>query len=186
MTAVALDLRDPLTPATCRQLTAGQMVTLTGPVLTFRDASAARLAAAIESGAPLPVRLDGRVLYAVGPSPAMPGHVVGSAGPTTTARMARFLPPLLSSGVRMIVGKGELHGEDAATLVRHGAVYLAAVGGAGALLAQHVVSLNVVAYADLGPEALHVLELEDFPAVTIIDAAGRNLHETARTEWRRS
>ena len=167
------------------KVNAGDAVSITGPVLTLRDASAARLAAAIEQGSPLPVALEGRVLYAVGPSPTMPGRVVGSAGPTTTARMAKYLPALLSSGVRAIIGKGELHGDDAAVFARHRALYLAATGGAGALLAQHIVSSALVAYDDLGAEALLELQLDRFPAVVIIDVAGRNFHEIARAAWKR-
>ncbi len=165
---------------------AGDAIDLSGPVLSLRDASAARLAAAIERGDPLPVPLAGRLMYAVGPSPAQPGRIIGSAGPTTTARMARFLPVLFSAGVAGIIGKGELHGEEMAAFTRAGAIYLAAVGGMGALLAKHITAASVVAYEDLGPEALYALELERFPAVVIIDREGRNFHEESRARWRRT
>jgi fumarate hydratase subunit beta len=123
-------------------------------------------------------------MYAVGPSPAKPGHVIGSAGPTTTARMGRYLPALFSAGVRAIIGKGELHGEDMAACTEHRALYLAAIGGLGALLAKRISAARVVAYPELGPEALYELELAAFPAVVIIDAFGQNLHDTARDRWR--
>ena len=132
----------------------------------------------------LPVSLDQRIMYAVGPSPAKPGQVIGSAGPTTTARMGRYLPALFAAGVRAIVGKGELHGVDMAACVHHGAVYLAAIGGLGALLAKRISAAKVVAYPELGPEALFELELNAFPAVVIIDRFGQNLHGTARSQWR--
>lgn len=125
-------------------------------------------------------------MYAVGPSPAPPGRIIGSAGATTTARMARFLPILFSAGVVAVIGKGELHGDDMAAFTRHGAMYLAAVGGMGALLAKHIRAAAVVAYEDLGPEALYALELDRFPAVVIIDKAGRNFHEESRAKWRRA
>jgi fumarate hydratase subunit beta len=165
---------------------AGQSVALTGRVISLRDASAARLAGAIARGEDLPVSLAGQIMYAVGPSPAQPGHVIGSAGPTTTARMTRFLPALFSAGVAAIIGKGELHGDAMASFVRAGAIYLAATGGAGALLAKQVTSATVVAYDDLGPEALYALDLQAFPAVVIIDTEGRNFHEEARARWRRT
>jgi fumarate hydratase subunit beta len=161
-------------------------VELTGRVLSLRDASAARLAAAVERGEPLPVSLNGQWMYAVGPSPAPPGKIIGSAGPTTTARMAKFLPTLFSAGVAGIIGKGELHGEEMAAFTRHGAIYLAAIGGLGALLSKHITAASVVAYEDLGPEALYALELERFPAVVIIDRAGRNFHEESRACWRKA
>jgi fumarate hydratase subunit beta len=164
---------------------AGDAVELTGRVISLRDASAARLAKAIEHGEPLPVPLAGEIMYAVGPSPAQPGQVIGSAGPTTTARMARFLPALFSAGVAAVIGKGELHGEDAAAFGRHGAIYLAAIGGLGALLAKQITAASVVGYEDLGPEALYALDVQAFPAVVIIDRQGRNFHEEARAEWRR-
>ena len=165
-------------------LTAGDPVELSGRVLTLRDASAARLARALDTGEQPPVQLAGRILYAVGPSPAKPGQVIGSAGPTTTARMGRYLPALFAAGVRAIIGKGELHGADMAAFVEGGAVYLAAIGGLGALLAKQITSANVIAYADLGTEALYELELSAFPAIVVIDRAGQNLHESARARWR--
>src|SRR5215471_12896412 len=132
---VKLDVRSS---APMTQLRAGDAVELTGRLITLRDASAARLARAIESGDRLPLSLDGQILYAVGPSPAKPGQIIGSAGPTTTARMARYFPALFGAGVRGVIGKGELHGEDAAPFVQRGAVYFAAIGGLGALLARQI------------------------------------------------
>jgi fumarate hydratase subunit beta len=168
-----------------RRLRAGQSVELTGRVISLRDASAARLAAAIERHEELPVSLADQVMYAVGPSPAQPGQIIGSAGPTTTARMSRFLPALFSAGVAAIVGKGELHGPGMESFVRAGAIYLAATGGAGALLAKCITAARVVAYEDLGPEALYAIDLDRFPAVVIIDTDGSNFHEQARARWRR-
>ena len=169
---------------TLEHLRAGQLVELTGRVISLRDASAARLARALEDGDDLPLSLAGQIMYAVGPSPAQPGHIIGSAGPTTTARMARFLPALFAAGVAGVIGKGELHGEDMAAFAGAGAVYLAATGGAGALLAKRITAASVVAYEDLGPEALFALDLDAFPAVVIIDRGGRNFHEEARARWR--
>ena len=174
----------PLTGADLERLRAGDSVELTGRVISFRDATAARLTRALEAGEPLPVSLKDQILYAVGPSPAKPGQIIGSAGPTTTARMARFLPALLAAGVRAVIGKGELHGDEMAPFVTHGAVYFAAIGGLGALLAKQISSAAVVGYDDLGPEALFALEINAFPAVVIIDRQGRNFHETARARWK--
>ena len=173
------------TVADLERVRAGEAVELTGRLLSLRDASAARLAAAIGRGEPLPVPLSGRILYAVGPSPAQPGQIIGSAGPTTTARMARFLPALFSAGVAAIIGKGELHGDDMRPFTEHRAFYLAAIGGLGALLAKRITAAAVVGYADLGPEALYELEVDAFPAVVIIDRDGRNFHQEARARWRR-
>jgi fumarate hydratase subunit beta len=166
------------------RLSAGDSVELTGRVLTLRDASAARLAGALDRGEALPISLEGQIMYAVGPSPAKPGQIIGSAGPTTTERMGRYLPALFSAGVRAVIGKGEMHGLDMAAFTSRGAIYFAAIGGLGALLAKQISSASVVAYDDLGPEALYALDLVAFPAVVIIDRAGRNFHETARAQWR--
>lgn len=165
-------------------LRAGDLVELRGPVLSLRDASAARLARTLESGHAPPVPLAGAIMYAVGPSPAPPGRVIGSAGPTTVARMAPYFRSLFAGGVAGIVGKGELHGDDAEAFIRSGAIYLAATGGAGALLSRCITAATVVAYEELGAEALYALELDAFPAVVAIDRAGRNYHEEARARWR--
>lgn len=180
--AIAWELEAP--ESELASLRAGDAVELTGSVLTLRDASAARLARTIERNEPLPTSLQHRIMYAVGPSPAKPGQVIGSAGPTTTARMGRYLPALFAAGVRAIIGKGELHGADMAAFVEHGAVYLAAIGGLGALLAKQISAARMLAYEELGPEALFELQLATFPAVVIIDRLGQNLHETARGQWR--
>ena len=178
------DLRIPLTDDDADRLAAGDAVELTGRVISFRDATASRLARGLEAGESLPISLENQILYAMGPSPAKPGQIIGSAGPTTTARMARFLPALFAAGVRGIIGKGELHGDEMAPFVRHGAIYFAATGGVGALLARQISSASVVGYEDLGPEALYELEIHAFPAVVIIDRQGRNFHELSRKAWR--
>jgi len=166
----------PLTGAVLDGLRAGDSVELSGAVISFRDATAVRLMRALEAG---------DILYAVGPSPPKPGQIIGSAGPTTTVRMARFLPTLFAAGVRAVIGKGELHGDEMTPFLTHGAVYFAAIGGLGALLAKQISSATVVGYDDLGPEALYALEITAFPAVVIIDRQGRNFHETARAHWKR-
>ena len=181
---IQLDCRGGFHDQAAEQLRAGDSIELTGRVLTLRDASAARLAQTIERGDPLPVSLEGQIIYAVGPSPAKPGQIIGSAGPTTTERMGRYLPALFSAGVRAIIGKGELHGRDMAAFTSQRAIYFAAIGGLGALLAKQISAASIVAYDDLGPEALYALDLVAFPAVVIIDGDGRNFHETARAEWR--
>jgi fumarate hydratase subunit beta len=180
-----LRLDEQLEPALA-SLSSGEAVELTGRVLTLRDATAARPTETIARGEAPPVSLQGQVLYAVGPSPPKPGQVIGSAGPTTTARMTRYLPALFAAGVRAVIGKGELHGPDMEAFVRHRVVYLAAIGGLGALLAKQITAASVVAWPDLGPEALYALDIADFPAVVIIDLHGRNFHESARAQWRRT
>lgn len=167
-------------------LHAGDSVELSGRIISLRDASAVRLAAAVNEGQPLPISLENQILYAMGPSPAKPGQIIGSAGPTTTSRIARFLPALFSAGARAIIGKGALHGQEMAPFLAHGAVYFGAVGGLGALLAKQISAARVVAYDDLGPEALYALDIVAFPVVVIIDRHGVNFHETARARWRKA
>jgi fumarate hydratase subunit beta len=183
---IQLKCQNGIAEADLEPLRAGDSVELTGQVISIRDASAARLAAAVEAGGPLPISFDNQILYAVGPSPAKPGQIIGSAGPTTTSRMARFLPLLFKAGARAIIGKGELHGEEVAPFLSHGAVYFAAIGGLGALLAKQISSTRIVAYDDLGPEALYALEIVAFPVVVIIDRHGGNFHEIARARWRKA
>lgn len=181
---IQLDCTRGFPDAEVARLSAGDSVEITARVLTLRDASAVRLAGALDRGEPLPVSLAGQIMYAVGPSPAKPGQIIGSAGPTTTERMGRYLPALFSAGVRAIIGKGELHGRDMMAFTSHHAIYFAAIGGLGALLAKQIEAASVIGYDDLGPEALYALDLRAFPAVVIIDRAGRNFHETARAQWR--
>jgi fumarate hydratase subunit beta len=183
---IQLKCQNGIAEADLDALRAGDSVELTGRVISLRDANAARLAAAVEEGRPFPISLEDEILYAVGPSPPKPGQIIGSAGPTTTSRMARFLPALFKAGARAIIGKGELHGEEVAPFLSHGAVYLAAVGGLGPLLANQISSARIAAYDDLGPEALYALEIVAFPAVVIIDCHGSNFHEIARTQWRKA
>lgn len=168
-----------------RSLRAGDAVEISGRLLTVRDATAKRLQAMSGAGEPLPVDLTNVLLYAVGPSPAQPGHIIGSAGPTTTERFVPYLPFLLGAGAWGIIGKGELHGEVVGTFIAHQAVYFAAIGGLGALLAKHVVGVETVAFDDLGPEALFQFDVSNFPAIVAIDSQGGNFHETARARWRR-
>jgi fumarate hydratase subunit beta len=184
MATIQIDCRAGLDDADADRLRSGDSVELTGRVISLRDASAARLARAIEAGEPLPVPLENQLFYAVGPSPAKPGQVVGSAGPTTTARMARYLPVLFRAGVRGIIGKGELHGDEVAPFLTHRAIYFASIGGLGALLAKQITSATVVAYEDLGAEALYALDIITFPSVVIVDRHGNNFHERARATWR--
>jgi fumarate hydratase subunit beta len=184
MNPIAIDCRGALEGPMLDDLRAGDEVELSGCLFTLRDASAARLAATIAAGDTLPVALAGAVLYAMGPSPPQPGQIIGSAGPTTTERMARYLPALFGAGVRAVIGKGELRGDDAQAFMRHGVVYFAAIGGLGALLAKRITRTEVAAFDDLGPEALYRLEVDAFPAVVIIDRHGHNFHEDARAHWR--
>lgn len=184
--AIALGCHPTLDDRASLALIAGDAVTLSGELITIRDATARRLVAIAASGGALPVDLAGRVLYAVGPSPPRPGQVVGSAGPTTIERLVAYLPFLLRSGVKGIIAKGELHGDIVAAFQQYGAVYLAAIGGLGALLGMRVEAAEVVAFPELGPEALHRFIVSDFPAVVIIDRHGGNFHEAARARWRRT
>jgi fumarate hydratase subunit beta len=162
-------------------LQAGDAVEISGELITMRDGTVAKLRAP----GPPSVELAGRLLYAVGPSPAKPGQVIGSAGPTTTERLAGSFDLLFGRGARGIIGKGELHGASAEPFSRYGAVYLVAIGGLGALLAKRIVAADVVAFPELGPEAVYRLIVKDFPVVVAIDARGRNFHEIARARWRR-
>lgn len=155
-----------------RNLKAGEEVLLTGRMFTARDAAHKRLFELIQKGEPLPVDLKGACIYYVGPSPARPGKPIGSAGPTTSGRCDPYTPAMLEQGAKVLVGKGKRGDAVKEALKTHGAAYLAATGGAAALLAERIKEARVVAYEDLGPEALRELIVEDFPAVVINDASG--------------
>lgn len=176
-------IRLPLEIEDVETLRAGDEVTLSGTLYTARDAAHKRLCELIATGAPLPIVLEGAVLYFVGPTPAQPGKPVGSAGPTTSSRMDAFSPTLVAHGLRGMIGKGNRCAEVIEAMRQHGCVYFAATGGAGALLAQRIRSSEVVAWEDLGTEAIRRLEVVDFPAVVAIDREGNNLYESGPAAW---
>ena len=176
-------LRTPLSEEAIAALRAGDQVLLTGVLLTGRDAAHKRFAEALDRGERLPVDLAGQVLYYVGPSPPRPGTPIGAAGPTTAGRMDSYTPRLLALGLKATIGKGKRSAEVREALRLHNAVYFGAIGGIGALLARQIRRAEVVAYPDLGAEAVYRLEVEDFPLVVIDDTQGGDLYETAPGEW---
>jgi fumarate hydratase subunit beta len=180
-----LSISLPLGDDNARSLRAGQQVRLSGSVYAARDAAHRRMAASLAAGEPLPVDLRGETIYYVGPTPPRHGHVIGAAGPTTAVRMDPFTEALLEHGLRAMIGKGDRGPAVRAAIQRHGAVYFMAVGGSGALLARHIRHVEVVAYADLGTEAIRRMELEEFPAIVACDAAGGNLFDAGRAAYRR-
>lgn len=158
-------------------LKAGDMVYLTGTVYTARDAAHKRMDESLERGEALPIAVEGNVIYYMGPSPAREGRAIGSAGPTTSSRMDKYTPRLLDLGLLGMIGKGKRSDAVQKAIVRNGAVYLAAIGGAGALLSKCIVASEVIAYEDLGTEAIRKLTVKDFPAIVVIDSTGRNLYD---------
>ena len=179
-------IRLPLTDEAIEQLRVGDYVYLTGPVFTARDAAHRRMVEALSKGESLPVDIRGQVIYYVGPTPAKPGAVIGSAGPTTSVRMDPYTPTLLQAGLKGIIGKGGRGPQVRQALQKHRAVYFLAVGGASALLSKHVRSLKVVAYEDLGTEAMRLLEIEEFPALVCNDIHGGDLLEQGKAQWRQA
>ena len=175
----------PLTDTDARSLRAGDYVYLTGVLYTARDAAHKRMYEALDAGEELPVDLNGQVVYYLGPTPARPGHVIGSAGPTTSSRMDKYAPRLLDLGLKGMVGKGKRSPEVIDAIVRNGAVYFAAVGGAGALLSKCIKKAEVVAYDDLGTEAIRKLYVEELPVIVVIDSLGTNLYATAADTWKK-
>ena len=167
----------PFEEETVRSLRAGDRILLSGVVWTGRDQAHKRLVALLDAGKPLPVELKNQVIYFVGPCPARPGEVIGSAGPTTSGRMDAYSPRLIGEcGLRGMIGKGGRSAEVIASMKEFGAVYFAAAGGTGALIAQSIVKAEVVAFPDLGPEAVHRLEIRDLPLVVAIDSQGNSLY----------
>ena len=169
-------LQPPLTAALARGLAAGTAVRITGVIYAARDAAHARMVRALEAGETLPFDLRGAIIYYVGPTPGGPGQVVGAAGPTTSGRMDAYAPKLIALGLAGMIGKGDRAAGVIEAMKTHGAVYFAATGGAGALLGKCITSQRILAYEDLGPEALRELTVEDFPAVVAIDARGSSLY----------
>ena len=174
---MAVSLHTPLSAQDVARLRAGDSVTITGTVFSARDAAHKKLIELLEAGQPLPFPVEGSVIYYMGPSPARPGTPIGAAGPTTSYRMDGFAPRLIDLGSRGMIGKGRRSPEVVAAMKRSGAVYFGAVGGAGALLSKRILSREIVAWPELGAEALCRLEVADFPAIVVIDALGNDLYE---------
>jgi fumarate hydratase subunit beta len=179
------DVTTPLSDADVVSLKAGDRVRITGVMYTARDAAHGRLLPLIEKGEPLPFDVKGAIIYYTGPSPAQPGQVVGSIGPTTASRMDKFTPALLALGLKGTMGKGYRGQPVKDALREHRAVYFGAIGGAGAVLSRHIRKLDIVAYEDLGTEAIRRLEVDAFPAIVINDCHGGDLYQDGQKAYAR-
>ncbi len=177
------NLTTPLSEEDVRKLKAGDVVKLSGVIYTARDAAHKRLVELIEKGEELPFDLEGSVIYFVGPTPPKPGDPIGSAGPTTSYRMDSYSPTMLKHGSRGMIGKGKRSQEVKDACVKYGGVYFGATGGAGALLGKKIKSAEVIAYEELGPEAVRRLEVEDFPVTVINDTYGNDLYQMGREQY---
>ena len=173
----------PLTREKARELKAGDSVLISGVIYTARDAAHKRLCELVAQGKELPIDIKDSVIYFVGPTPARPGEVIGSAGPTTSDRMDAYSPTLIELGHTGRIGKGKRDANVVNAMKKHGAVYFGAIGGAGALLSKCIKKAEVVAYEDLGAEAIRRLEVEDFPVIVIIDSEGNNLYESGKAAY---
>jgi fumarate hydratase subunit beta len=180
---MAIKITAPLSREEARKLRAGDSCLISGVIYTARDAAHKRLCDLVAKGEELPVDLKDAVIYFVGPTPSKPGQAIGSAGPTTSYRMDAFSPTLISLGQTGMIGKGKRGEEVIQAMKEHGAVYFGAIGGCGALLGKCVKSAEIVAYEDLGAEAIRRLVVEDFPAVVVIDSEGNNLYESGRRNY---
>jgi fumarate hydratase subunit beta len=178
-------IKTPLTAEQVRALKAGDNVLISGVIYTGRDAAHKRLIELIGRGEDLPVDFSGQIIYYVGPAPAKPGYAAGSAGPTTSYRMDPYTVPLLERGLKGMIGKGERSKEVIEGMKKYGAVYFGAVGGAAALIARSIKKVEVVAYEDLGTEAIHRFYVENFPAIVVIDSHGNNLYDTEPPKYRK-
>lgn len=177
------NMQVPFSSAEAASLRVGDYVYLTGTIYTARDAAHMRMCEALQRGETLPVEVAGNTIYYMGPSPAREGRPIGSAGPTTAGRMDKYTPVLLDLGLKGMIGKGKRSPEVRKAIVRNKAVYFAAVGGAGALLSRAIISSEVIAYDELGTEAIRRLSVKDFPVIVVIDSQGNDLYETAAQEY---
>lgn len=180
---MAISIKAPLSVEDARKLRSGDSCLISGVIYTARDAAHKRLCELVSQGKELPLDIKNSIIYFVGPTPAKPGEVIGSAGPTTSYRMDAYSPILIAQGQTGMIGKGKRSPEVIAAMKEHGAVYFGAIGGCGALLSQCIKKAEVIAYDDLGAEAIRRLEVEDFPVVVVIDSEGNNLYETGRAAY---
>lgn len=179
-------IKAPINPDELKELNSGDMVYITGTIYTARDAAHKRMFDTLKERKELPISLENNIIYYLGPSPAREGKVIGSAGPTTSSRMDKYTPQLLDLGLKGMIGKGKRSKEVQDSIVKNGCVYFAAIGGAGALLSKCIKKSEVIAYEDLGTEAIRKLYVENLPVVVVIDSKGNNLYETAVKEFCRS
>ncbi len=175
----------PFTDEMVRDLRAGDALLLSGTLYVARDAAHKRMIEALDRGQPLPIDIEGATIYFMGPSPERPGRPIGAAGPTTSSRMDAYSPRLIARGLKAMIGKGMRSMAVRDALREYNAVYLGGIGGAGALLSKSVISAEIVAYEDLGPEALRRLEVKDLPVTVVDDATGRDLYEEGRAKYRK-
>ena len=180
---MAITLQTPLTREAARSLKAGDSCLISGVIYTARDAAHKRLCELLEAGKPLPLDLTDSIIYFVGPTPSKPGQAIGSAGPTTSYRMDAYSPALIAQGQTGMIGKGKRGPEVIQAMKTHGAVYFGAIGGCGALLSKCIKKAEIVAYEDLGAEAIRRLEVENFPVTVIIDSEGNNLYESGKRAY---
>jgi len=180
---MAISITTPLTKEQARNLKAGDSCLISGVIYTARDAAHKRLCELVAQGQELPMEIKDSIIYFVGPTPAKPGQAIGSAGPTTSYRMDAYSPTLIEQGLTGMIGKGKRGPEVIDAMKKHGAVYFGAIGGCGALLSKCIKKSEIIAYVDLGAEAIRRLEVEDFPAIVIIDSEGNNLYETGRAAY---
>ncbi len=179
-------INTPLTEEVVKDLHAGDTVLITGKVLTARDAAHKRMIESLNNGKELPVDIKDQVIYYVGPCPAKPGQFVGSCGPTTSGRMDAYTPKLLELGLKGMIGKGYRSNDVVEAMMKYHAVYFTAIGGVGALLSERVVDSKVIAYEDLGPEAIHLFSVVDFPVIVTIDMYGNNLYSMEKEKYKKS
>ena len=185
-TETPIAVTTPISDEDVRSLRAGQPVLISGVLYTARDAAHERMTEALERGENLPFDVRGQVVYYVGPTPAPPGRVIGAAGPTTAGRMDRYTPALLARGLKGMIGKGSRSDEVKQALKTHVAVYFGGLGGAGALLARSIQTVEIVAYEDLGTEAIRRIEVVDFPAIVVNDCYGGDAYIDARSRWEKT
>ena len=174
----------PISDEDAKSLHSGDYVYITGTIYTARDAAHKRMAEALSAGQPLPIDMKNNIIYYMGPSPAREGRPIGSAGPTTASRMDKYTPALLELGMRGMIGKGRRTEAVRESMMKNQAVYFAAVGGAGALLSKSILQAEVIAYEDLGTEAIRKLEIKDFPVIVVMDCEGNNLYDMAIEQYK--
>ncbi len=177
-------LNTPLDKDMIKKLKAGDQVIINGIIYTARDAAHKLMITMLQQGEKLPFDIKGQVIYYVGPCPAKPGKIIGSAGPTTSGRMDAYTPILIEQGLAGMIGKGLRSSEVIESMIKHGSVYFGAIGGAGALIAKHIVYQEVIAFPELGPEALRRIEVKDFPAFVVIDSYGNNLYNIGQEKYK--